>query len=77
MRRLVYGLLILLAVLHQDFWWWDTAEPLVLGFVPIGLAFHAGISVAAAVLWALAVKYCWPADVDALDTVADQPEGGE
>ena len=77
MRRLVYGLLILLAVLHQDFWWWDTAEPLVLGFVPIGLAFHAGISVAAAVLWALAVKYCWPADVDALDTVADHPEGGE
>ncbi|MCH8253367.1 MAG: hypothetical protein IID36_13040 [Planctomycetes bacterium] len=77
MRRLVYGLIILLAVLHQDFWWWDTAEPLVLGFVPIGLAFHAGISVAAAVLWALAVKYCWPADVDALDTVADQPEGGE
>lgn len=77
MRRLVYGLLILLAVLHQDFWWWDTAEPLVLGFVPIGLAFHAGISVAAAVLWALAVKYCWPADVDALDTVADHPQGGE
>ncbi len=77
MRRLVYGLIILLAVLHQDFWWWDTAEPLVLGFVPIGLAFHAGISVAAAVLWALAVKHCWPADVDALDTVADHPEGGE
>ncbi|MCH7995284.1 MAG: DUF3311 domain-containing protein [Planctomycetes bacterium] len=77
MRKLVYGLIILLAVLHQDFWWWHTAEPLVLGFVPIGLAFHAGISVAAAVLWALAVKYCWPADVDALDTVADQPEGGE
>lgn len=77
MRRLVYGLIILLAVLHQDFWWWDTAEPLVLGFIPIGLAFHAGISVVAAVLWALAVKHCWPAEVDALDTVANQPEGGE
>ncbi len=60
MKRFVYGLIVLLAILHQDFWWWDRIDPLVLGFIPIGLAYHAGVSIAAAVLWALAVKYCWP-----------------
>ena len=63
MKGLVYALLVLLAILHQDFWWWSDAEPLVLGFVPIGLAYHAAVSVAAAVLWAMAVKYCWPRDL--------------
>lgn len=70
MKKLVYGLLILLAVVHQDFWWWDSIDPVVLGFIPIGLAYHAGVSVAAAVLWAMAVKYCWPSDVDVEDESA-------
>ena len=64
MKKLVYGLIITLAILHQDFWWWDDSETLVLGFVPIALAYHASVSVAAGVLWALAVRHCWPADVD-------------
>lgn len=72
MKRLVFGSIILLAVLHQDFWWWDTADPLLFGFVPIGLSYHAAISLAAAVLWALAVKYCWP--VGLKDD--DRPGGG-
>ncbi len=64
MRRLVIGLIVLLAVLHQDFWWWDSIDPLVLGFIPIGLAYHAGVSVVAAVLWAMAIKYCWPGHLE-------------
>ena len=36
-------------VLHQDFWNWKKAEPLVFGFLPIGLAYHAGYSILAAV----------------------------
>ena len=75
MKRLVYGLIILLGVLHQDFWWWDDAETLVLGFLPIGLAYHAGVSVAAGVLWAMAVRYCWPHDLDTdEDLVSGQGE---
>ena len=70
MKTLVYGLLILLAVLHQDFWWWDDGETLVFGFMPVGLAYHAGVSIAAAALWALAVRHCWPTDVDILDEPA-------
>ena len=73
MKRLVYGLIILLAILHQDFWWWNDAETLVFGFMPIGLAYHAGVSVAAGLLWAMAVRYCWPADVDLLDEPPSNP----
>lgn len=63
MKKLVYGLIVLLAVLHQDFWWWDDSDTLVLGFVPIGLAYHAAVSLAAGILWALAVKHCWPEEM--------------
>ena len=67
MNRVVIALLILLAVLHQDFWYWDRIEPLVFGFIPIGLAYHIGVSMAAGILWAMAVHYCWPKDVDVPD----------
>ena len=64
MKKIVVGLLILLGILHQDFWWWNSIEPLIFGFIPIGLAYHIGVSIAAGILWALAVHYCWPKDVD-------------
>jgi hypothetical protein len=63
-KRVVVVLLVLLALLHQDFWYWNHIEPLVFGFIPIGLAYHMGVSIAAAILWAMAVHYCWPRDVD-------------
>jgi len=75
MRGLVYGLLVVLAMLHQDFWWWDRIDPLVFGFIPIGLAYQAGVSIVAAGLWALAVKYCWPADLEG-DDVSSSGTGG-
>ncbi len=67
MKRIVIALIILLLILHQDFWWWDSIDPLVFGFIPISLAYHAGLSIAASIVWALAMKYCWPADVDIKD----------
>ena len=74
---LIWGGVLALAVLHQDFWWWDDSETLVAGFIPIGLAYHAGVSVAAAVLWAMAVKFCWPAglDDDEVRSTAHGPKG--
>lgn len=64
MKNIVIAGIVLLLILHQDFWWWDDAEPLILGFIPIGLAYHAGISVAAAFMWWLATTYCWPTNVE-------------
>jgi hypothetical protein len=65
MKKIVYALIVILAILHQDFWWWHDHETLVFGFVPVTLAYHAGVSMAAACLWALAVRYCWPDDIEA------------
>ena len=54
--------LLILAIyfLHQDFWNWKRAEPLVFGFLPIGLAYHAGYSILASILMATLVKIAWP-----------------
>ncbi len=63
-RRVVYLLLVLLALLHQDFWYWDDAT-LVFGFLPAGLAYHALYSLLAALLWWMALNYAWPHEVEA------------
>lgn len=55
---------VVLYFLHQDFWFWRTAYPLVFGFIPIGLFYHAGFSVAAAILMWLLVKFAWPAHLE-------------
>ena len=59
MQYVVWILALVLFVLHQDFWYWDD-RTLVFGFLPIGLAYHILFSVAAAAVWALAVKFAWP-----------------
>ena len=53
-------LILIIYILHQDFWNWTKTEPLVFGFLPIGLAYHAGYSILAAVLMAFLVKVAWP-----------------
>jgi hypothetical protein len=53
-------LIVVVYFLHQDFWNWKQAEPLVFGFLPIGLAYHAGYSVLAAIFMAILVKVAWP-----------------
>jgi hypothetical protein len=63
MKRAVYLALVLLAILHQDVWYWDDPT-LVLGFLPIGLAYHLVYSIATAVVWCLALKYAWPEDLE-------------
>ncbi len=52
-------------VIHQDFWFWDN-DFLMFGFLPVGLAYQAAYSVSAACLWAWAIKYVWPAHVEAM-----------
>jgi hypothetical protein len=64
-RNLIIILAVGLAILHQDFWLWDNPT-LIFGFMPIGLAYHAMYSIAAACLWALAIKIAWPHHLEAL-----------
>ena len=63
-RILLVALVIGVYLLHQDFWWWRTAEPLLFGFLPIGLFYHACYSVAAAAVMWLLVKYAWPSHLE-------------
>lgn len=72
MKRLVMVLVVLLLIAHQDYWAWDRINPLAFGVMPIGLTWHVGISIAAAIVWALAVTFCWPADVDEPESSGDQ-----
>ena len=60
MKYLVVVLVLALVALQQDHWLWHN-DTLVLGFLPIGLAYHLGISVAAAVVWYVATRVAWPA----------------
>jgi len=50
--------------LHQDFWLWRSARPLVFGFLPAGLAYHAAYTLGVSLLMAVLVKYCWPSHLD-------------
>jgi hypothetical protein len=70
-RRTVYLLLVVLALLHQDFWLWGSPK-LVFGFLPAGLAYHALYSLVTAGVWYLALRYAWPSDVEAFAEGRDQ-----
>ncbi len=55
---------VALYVLHQDFWNWRQARPLVFGFVPVGLFYHAMFSAACAGLMWLLVRFAWPGHLE-------------
>ena len=59
-RRLVYLLILILLVLHNDFWLWDRVDPLILGWMPIGLFYHVVYLIAALVVLGLMVRFAWP-----------------
>jgi hypothetical protein len=62
-RFLLVALAVALYAAHQDFWFWGDARPLVFGFLPIGLFYHACYTVAASGLMIALVRYAWPADL--------------
>jgi hypothetical protein len=65
MKKYLLTLLVLVVyALHQDLWNWHQSEPLLFGFVPIGLAYHAAYSCAAAGLMWVFVKFAWPAHLE-------------
>ena len=60
---LVLATLVLYA-LHQDLWFWGQARPLVFGFLPVGLAYHAAYCVLASLLLWLLVTHAWPDELE-------------
>ena len=63
-------------VIHQDWWNWKKADPLVFGFLPIGLAYQAGYSILAAITMAVLVKFAWPKELEEIQSKDDDRQGG-
>jgi hypothetical protein len=64
---LLTALVIAIYILHQDFWNWKEAYPLVFGFLPIGLAYQAGYSILAAAMMAVLVRTVWPKHLESVE----------
>ena len=78
MRKLLLTLLVCgVYVLHQDFWNWKKSEPLVFGFLPVGLAYHAAYSILAAISMALLVKFAWPKHLETVQPHGGAPDGSQ
>lgn len=76
MKKLILVLAVVaLYILHQDIWFWRTPDPLVFGFLPIGLFYHACFSVAAALVMWLLVTFAWPSHLEAEVEQREHEEG--
>ena len=69
---LIAVLIAVVYLLHQDSWNWKRLDPLIFGFLPIGLAYHAAYSILAAILMAVLVKLAWPKHLET--TQDDSPD---
>ena len=65
-------LVVAVYVLHQDTWNWKKVEPLVFGFLPIGLAYQAAYSILASITMAILVRFAWPKHLEQAE-----PEHGD
>lgn len=63
-RILPVLIVAVLYVLHQDVWFWRSARPLVFGFLPVGLAWHATYCVAVSLLMLWLTRVAWPAHLE-------------
>jgi hypothetical protein len=68
MKKLLLCLLVIAVyVLHQDYWNWKNAD-LVFGILPVGLAYHVGYSILAAIMMAILVKFAWPKHLESTES---------
>ena len=74
-KTLLAAAVAALYVLHQDFWNWRSVHPLVFGFVPVGLFYHACFAVAASLLMWLLVTFAWPGHLESEIEETERKEG--
>jgi hypothetical protein len=74
-RSLLVVAIIALYLLHQDFWFWRAAAPVVFGFLPIGLFYHVCYTLAISALMWLLVRDAWPTHLEEeVDWEAAKPQ---
>jgi hypothetical protein len=59
--------------LHQDFWNWRTAHPVLLGLFPVGLSYHIAYTIVAALLMGILARFAWPGHLE--DSVHEPDQG--
>ena len=69
-RWILYAAIVALYVLHNDFWFWY--DPRIILGLPVGLTYHVGYNLAAAVLMFLLVRFAWPSH---LEVAEEMPAG--
>ena len=74
-KFLLFLMIAFVYVIHQDNWNWSKTD-VVLGFLPIGLAYHALYSILAAVMMALLVKFAWPKHLEEVEP-HEPPKDGQ
>ncbi len=73
-RWFLVGLVVVLYALHQDFWFWRTAQPLVFGSLPVGVFYHVCYTLAVSLLMWLLVQLAWPSKLEAVETSTAEEE---
>jgi hypothetical protein len=63
-RWLLAALVLVFYLLHQDLWFWRTAQPLVFGMLPIGLFYHACYTLAVSGLIGILLRFVWPSHLE-------------
>ena len=78
-RLIIAVLVLLLIILHQDVWNWDS-RALVFGFIPLTLFYQVCISIGASATWYLATIIAWPEELEELSHSSksdETTEGGQ
>lgn len=75
MRYVLAGTVIVVYLLHQDWWFWTAARPLVFGFMPVGLFYHGVYCLLCSALMILLVRFSWPVPFD--EPAASSPRSEE
>jgi hypothetical protein len=63
---------LVVIVLRHDYWNWDTPYPLLLGFLPVGLWWQGLVSLLAAGMMWMMVRFAWPQHLEDEAMSADQ-----
>src|ERR1043165_8195196 len=65
----VFGLslvFIVVLILRNDLWNWNTPDPLLFGFLPVGLWWQGMVSILATLMMWLMVRVAWPHELERL-----------
>ncbi len=76
-RFLITVAVVVLYLLHQDYWYWNSAKPLVFGMLPIGLFYHAVYSLVAVGFMFLLVRFAWPQHLESQSDDSDRAPAQE